>query len=294
MSSAPGRAVGAPSAGLSQFRGAESCRRVTTRVHSGRRLLVPTPTVCRSDVRRACRCSHRRKPLGPSRPAPVRRYPYHPSTASAASASATTRASSRSSPARCARSRRSVERGSLKQPPTAPSSRSWPCSCARSAPGSRPTPRSPRPSAPSSSSGSTASRRSWPRPPPATPRCFALLAEDAVVSDAARALKREMLDGRRARGRARGGRRPRRPPALRRDRAPRRPAVGDLPPARQPVPRPRLLQRAAARRRSPRQLATWELLGPLFRSFEERRPAARLLHAAARARVAEGARVASS
>ena len=46
---------------------------------------------------------------------------------------------------------------------------------------------------PSSSSASTGSRRSSRRPPSATPALLALLAEDAVVSDEARALKRDML-----------------------------------------------------------------------------------------------------
>ena len=45
-----------------------------------------------------------------------------------------------------------------------------------------------------SSSGSTGSPRSWPRPPPATPSLFSLLAEDADVSDQASDMRREMLE----------------------------------------------------------------------------------------------------
>ena len=97
---------------------------------------------------------------------------------------------------------------------------------------------------------------------------LALLAEDAVVSDAARSLKRDMLQAAGvepapeevAAGRARG--------RSRRRRAPGRAAVGRLPAAGQPVPRPRLLGRPRRPRPRPRRLAGWELLGPLLRSFE--------------------------
>ena len=69
---------------------------------------------------------------------------------------------------------------------------------------------------------------------------LALLAEDAVVSDAAAALKREMLRRRRPGADARRARRPRAEPPLPR-RTPGRTAVGRLAPAGQPVPCPRLL-----------------------------------------------------
>ena len=170
MSSAPGRAVGAPSAGLSQFRGAESCRRVTTRVHSGRRLLVPPPTVCRSDVRRACRAVHRRSLLARrgQRQSGATRTARDPS---AASASATTTASSRSSPAPCARSRRRSSAAPVKPSGAhqVPGRRAAGARGARPGQGRHDEHRGA--SAPSSSSGSTGSPRSWPRPPPATPRC---------------------------------------------------------------------------------------------------------------------------
>ena len=127
----------------------------------------------------------------------------------------------------------------------------------------------PRPSAPSSSSGSTASPRSWRRPPPATPRCSRCSPRTPSSPTRPAPLKREMLRGRRPRGAARGGRPAR---AGRRGRPPRTerrvvPAVGRLPAAGQPVPRPRLLRRRRPRS-GPRRLAGWELLGPLFRSFE--------------------------
>ena len=97
---------------------------------------------------------------------------------------------------------------------------------------------------------------------------LALLAEDAVVSDAARALARDLLRGRRRRAAGRGGAagRGRGPTAA--ARAPRRAAVGDLPAAGQPLPRPRLLRAPRRVRPRPRRLAGWELLGPLLSSFE--------------------------
>ena len=97
---------------------------------------------------------------------------------------------------------------------------------------------------------------------------LALLAEDAVVSDGARdAQARDAAPPPGSRPRPRRRRRPSRVRPRRR-RAPGRAAVGGRPPAGQPVPRPRLLRRrrsaGAARAGWPR----WELLGPLFRSFE--------------------------
>ena len=96
------------------------------------------------------------------------------------------------SPAPCARWRqRSSVAGS--RPRCARSSRSSRCSCARSTPGCARTRPAARPTGPNSSSAWTASRRSSPRPRCATPALLALLSEDAVVSDAAKSLKREML-----------------------------------------------------------------------------------------------------
>ena len=81
------------------------------------------------------------------------------------------------------------------------------------------------------------------------PGLLALLAEDAVVSDAAKSLQaRDAADGRHRTG-ARGGRADRSRGRIRRRRAPGRAAVGRLPAAGQPVPRPRLLRRPAERRR---------------------------------------------
>ncbi|MEJ7755339.1 MAG: SNF2-related protein [Nocardioidaceae bacterium] len=51
-------------------------------------------------------------------------------------------------------------------------------------------------------------------------------------------------------------------------RAAGRTAVRHLSAARQPLPHPRLLRCRAAGGAPPRRLASWELLGPLFRSFE--------------------------
>ncbi len=120
---------------------------------------------------------------------------------------------------------------------------------------------------------------------------LALLAEDAVLSAEARVLKREMLTAaglEAARGgAAQGGLR------LCTGRTPCRPAVGHLPPARQPVPRPRLLQRTAARiAAAPAvHLGAPRPAVPVLRGGGRGRV---LLHAPARARVAERARVASS
>ena len=126
------------------------------------------------------------------------------------------------------------------------SSRPPPWCCATSARGSGRTSPSARRGGPSSSSGSTTSRRPWPSNAVRDQGLLALLGEDAVVSDEARALEREMLrragiepapveapPGRGDRGRARQAR--------------RGAAVGRLAPDGQPVPRPRLLGRPAER-----------------------------------------------
>ena len=96
---------------------------------------------------------------------------------------------------------------------------------------------------------------------------LALLAEDAVMSDSARSLKREML-------RAAGLDAPV-------DEVPTDvPDAASAPPKRQVVPQSVISRQlanpflapdfaaAAQARAHPRRLATWELLGPLFRSFE--------------------------
>ena len=77
------------------------------------------------------------------------------------------------------------------------------------------------------------------------PALLALLAEDAVVSDAARSLKRDMLRAARHRAGPRGGRAGGARGRPRRHRAPGRAAVGRLAAAGQPVPRPRLRGRPA-------------------------------------------------
>jgi SNF2-related domain/Helicase conserved C-terminal domain len=99
------------------------------------------------------------------------------------------------------------------------------------------------------------------------PSLFELLGEDAVVSDAAKALKREML--------AAGGV----------EAEPEEPApvadAGSSATERRVVPQSVIARQlanpflapdfsnAAPRNVQPRALATWELLGPLFRAFEE-------------------------
>ena len=74
---------------------------------------------------------------------------------------------------------------------------------------------------------------------------LALLAEDAVLSAEARVLKREMLTAAGLEAPVEAA--PKEASGSSHDRAPGGPAVGHLPPARQPVPGPRLLQRPAAR-----------------------------------------------
>ncbi len=94
-----------------------------------------------------------------------------------------------------------------------------------------------------------------------------LLAEDAVVSDSARSLKRELL-------KKAGSELP--PEEL----APPEPAAADPSAARRVVPQSVVSRQlanpflapdfsaAVKTKTQPRQLATWELLGPLFRAFE--------------------------
>jgi superfamily II DNA or RNA helicase len=96
---------------------------------------------------------------------------------------------------------------------------------------------------------------------------LALLAEDAVVSDAARSLRRDMV-------RAAGLEAPpeEAPPA--------EPDVASATTTRRVVPRSVVARQlanpfltpdfsaATSRKTQPRQLATWELLGPLYRAFE--------------------------
>jgi len=95
---------------------------------------------------------------------------------------------------------------------------------------------------------------------------LALLAEDVVVSDSAKSLKREMLE-------AAGVEAP--PEEV----APPEPAASTAASQRRVVPQSVISRQlanpfltpdfsAAKRPSGPRRLATWELLGPLFRSFE--------------------------
>ena len=180
-------------------------------------------------------------------------------------ARSTTRASSRSSPAPCARSRppSSADRSSRRRGPSSRSSRCW---SARSAPGSRPTRRPPSASAASSSSGSTASPRSSPRPPPSTPRCCSCSprtprSPTPPASSSARCSPRAGEE------------------VPEEEEAPE-PVAPDPSLERRVVPQSVISRQlanpflapdfsgAAPRPSGPRRLATWELLGPLFRSFE--------------------------
>ena len=98
------------------------------------------------------------------------------------------------------------------------------------------------------------------------PSLFELLGEDAVVSDAAKALKREMLEA--------GG-------VETEAEEPAPETTSDRPAERRVVPQSVISRQlanpflapdfsnAAPRNVQPRALATWELLGPLFRAFEE-------------------------
>jgi hypothetical protein len=93
-----------------------------------------------------------------------------------------------------------------------------------------------------------------------------LLAEDAVVTDAARSLRRTMLEA--------GGAEA--PPE---EEEPAEPSAAPTQPERRVVPQSVVSRQlanpfltpdfsAARRPAAPRRLATWELLGPLFKSFE--------------------------
>ena len=129
--------------------------------------------------------------------------------------------------------------------------------------------RAARPSAPSSSSASTASPRSWRRPPPATPRCSRCSPRTPWSPTRPRAQARDAARPPASSRRPRTSRARAEPAAdLRRASAAVVPQSVVVAPAGQPVPRPRLLRRRADPRR-PRRLAGWELLGPLFRSFED-------------------------
>ena len=189
--------------------------------------------------------------LGSTRPAPVRRHAVPPPRGQRRARDL----DNEGIIPVLARAVREVEAGAQRgpvRPSGARSSRSSPCWCARSAPGSRPTPTSSdaqraeqlkRLDGIATILAKTAARDT---------SLLALLAEDAVVSDAARSLKREMLlaagfepaPEEAPRTRARG--------ELCRAGAPGRPPVGHLPAARQPLPRPGLLGRPGppARRRA--------------------------------------------
>ena len=101
------------------------------------------------------------------------------------------------------------------------------------------------------------------------PSLLTLLAEDAVVSDSAKTLKRDLIDRRPASRRlSRRSPRPSRRPRF--SAATERRVVPQSVVSRQ-LANPFLVPdfTAAEQTRSgPRRLATWELLGPLFRSFE--------------------------
>ena len=203
--------------------------------------------------------------LGPTRPASVG---HHPQRAAQPATGAQPRQRGHHPGARPRRARgrgrrRSAARSSRRRAPSSRSSRCW---SARSAPGSRPTRRPPRASAASSSSASTGSPRSWPRPPPATPRCSRCSprtpsSPTPPASSSARCSTRageevpEEEDGPEPVAPA--------PTAERR-------VVPQSVISRQ-LANPFLapdFSGAAPRTPGPRRLATWELLGPLFRSFE--------------------------
>ena len=95
-----------------------------------------------------------------------------------------------------------------------------------------------------------------------------LLAEDAVVSGAAASLRRDMLLAAGVEPAPEEVTTTEAVAVTPHDRAPGRAAVGRLPPAGQPLPRARLLLRRAGQAPGPGRLTSWELLGPLFRSFE--------------------------
>ena len=151
------------------------------------------------------------------------------------------------------------------------------------------------PARPSSSSGSTASRTILAKTAARDTSLLALLAEDAVVSDAATALKREMLRAagveaapEEAEPAEADGRRRRRPSAAScRSRSISRQLAN-------PFLAPDFSAAAAAQRRSRGRLATWELLGPLFRSFEYAAGGARPAWRCPSRRVAARRRAASS
>ena len=283
MSSAPGRAVGAPSAGLSQFRGAESS---SSSDHPGP-LRSASPRPAADGVQKRCPASvpgsSQEEPLGSTRPAPVRRSPYRPAHPAPRSA----RRDNDGIIPVLARAVREVEaavqrgRGRAVGPHEVPGRR--PAGARGARPGQGRHDQSPRPQRAEQLKRLDGLATILAKTAARDTSLLALLAEDAVVSDAAATLKRDMLQRRRARGRARGGRARRSPATPPRHRAPGRAAVGRLAPARQPVPRPRLLRAPQPRKPRPRRLASWELLGPLFRSFEYGRRGA-VLHAAARAR----------
>ena len=126
----------------------------------------------------------------------------------------------------------------------------------------------PRRSATSSSSGSTASPRSWPRPPPATPRCSRCSPRTPRSPTPRRALQARDARGRRRRAPPEEVAPPRarpRPPRTERRVVPQSVVARQL---ANPFLAPDF-SAAAPRRPRPRRLARWELLGPLFRSFED-------------------------
>ena len=122
-------------------------------------------------------------------------------------------------------------------------------------------------SAPRSSSVSTTSRPPWRRPPSATRRSWPCSSEDAVVTDDARSLKRDMLRKAGIETEAEEAPEPVEEPTA----APTKPAVVPQSVVSRQMANPFLAPDfSAARPAAPRPtpLSGWELLDPLLRSFE--------------------------
>ena len=204
---------------------------------------------------------------GSTRPAPVERSPSR-RRAPAARPRPRQRGHHPGSGPRGARGRDAVQRGPVTRR-CARSSRSWPCWSARSGPASRRTRAAPRHSAPAQLKrldgvatilAKTAARDTSLLAAARRGRRRLRLGQGAQARDAR---------GRRRRGRARGGAgRRARPPRPAGARAPRR-ARSRSSHASSPTPSSCPTSPPPERPRSRRaRLASWELLGPLFRSFE--------------------------
>ena len=158
----------------------------------------------------------------------------------------------------------------------APSSRSSPCSSARSGPASRPTRRPPRPHRAEQLKRLDGVATILAKTAARDTSLLELLAEDAVVSDAATLAQARHAPRRRHRAAARGPTGARRGRRLDHDRAPRRPQSVVSRQLANPFLAPDF-SAAAARVPPARAAGQWELLGPLLRPFEHaaaaRRPA---------------------